>query len=209
LEVILKYFPSLTEDQINKFSALFELYKDWNEKINLVSRKDIDSLYLHHVLHSLAIAKYIRFQPGSKVLDLGTGGGFPGIPLAIFFPETKFILVDSIAKKIKVVEDIAAQLDLQNVEAKVSRVESLNVKVDFIVTRAVANLKDLVHWSLKHLNSKSTHAMPNGLIALKGPAFKLERKELPKKDYVESYPIGKWFSDSYFEEKFLVYVQGR
>lgn len=209
MEVILKYFPSLTEDQQQKFAALFDLYKDWNEKINLVSRKDIDSLYLHHVLHSLAIAKYIRFQPGAKVLDLGTGGGFPGIPLAIFFPETKFILVDSIAKKIKVVNDIVEQLDLKNVEASVSRVESLKVNVDFIVTRAVASLKDLTIWSLKHLSKKSIHAMPNGLIALKGPAFKEERKELSKKDYVESYAIGKWFSDSYFEEKFLVYVQGR
>ncbi len=205
----MKYFPSLTEEQREKFTALFELYKDWNEKINLVSRKDIDALYLHHVLHSLAIAKFLRFQPGAKVLDLGTGGGFPGIPLAIFFPETEFILVDSIGKKIKVVEDIAEQLGLTNVKAIVGRVESLKITVDFIVTRAVASLRDLTFWSLKHLSSKSIHAIPNGLIALKGPAFKEERKELGKKDYVESYAIGKWFSDSYFEEKYLVYVQGR
>jgi len=205
----LKYFPSLTEEQKEKFTALFELYKDWNEKINLVSRKDIDALYLHHVLHSLAIAKFLRFQPGAKVLDLGTGGGFPGIPLAIFFPETEFILVDSIGKKIKVVEDIAEQLGLTNVKAIVGRVESLKITVDFVVTRAVSSLRDLTFWSLKHLSAKSIHAIPNGLIALKGPAFKEERKELGKKDYVESYAISKWFSDSYFEEKYLVYVQGR
>ena len=205
----MKYFPSLTEEQKKKFTALFELYKDWNEKINLVSRKDIDALYLHHVLHSLAIAKFLRFQPGAKVLDLGTGGGFPGIPLAIFFPETGFILVDSIGKKIKVVEDIAEQLGLTNVKAIVGRVESLKITVDFVVTRAVASLRDLTFWSLKHLSAKSIHAIPNGLIALKGPAFKEERKELGKKDYVESYAISKWFSDSYFEEKYLVYVQGR
>ncbi|MBK6373728.1 MAG: 16S rRNA (guanine(527)-N(7))-methyltransferase RsmG [Saprospiraceae bacterium] len=209
MEIILKYFPSLTEEQKEKFTALFELYKDWNEKINLVSRKDIDALYLHHVLHSLAIAKFLRFQPGAKVLDLGTGGGFPGIPLAIFFPETEFILVDSIGKKIKVVEDIAEQLGLTNVKAIVGRVESLKITVDFVVTRAVASLRDLTFWSLKHLSAKSIHAIPNGLIALKGPAFKEERKELGKKDYVESYAISKWFSDSYFEEKYLVYVQGR
>ena len=142
-------------------------------------------------------------------MDLGTGGGFPGIPLAIFFPETEFILVDSIAKKIKVVNDIVEQLNLTNVRSQVSRAESLKVSVDFVITRAVANLRDLTFWSLKHLSPKSIHAIPNGLIALKGPAFKEERKELPKKDYVESYAISKWFSDSYFEEKYVVYVQGR
>ncbi len=209
MEVILKYFPALSDVQQKQFASLFELYKDWNEKINLISRKDIDSLYLHHVLHSLAIAKFIRFQPGAKVLDLGTGGGFPGIPLAIFFPETTFILVDSIAKKIKVVNDIVVQLNLTNVTTQVTRVETLKISVDFVVTRAVANLRDLTFWALKHLSAKSIHAIPNGLIALKGPTFKEERKELPKKDYIESYSIGKWFSDSYFEEKYVVYVQGR
>lgn len=209
MEVILKYFPSLTEVQQKQFAALFELYKDWNEKINLISRKDIDALYLHHVLHSLAIAKFIRFQPDAKILDLGTGGGFPGIPLAIMFPETQFILTDSIGKKIKVVNDLIEQLELENVITYARRAEELKLSVDFVVTRAVANLKDLTLWSMPLISKKSVHAIPNGLIALKGPAFKEERKELPKKDYVENYAISKWFSDSYFEEKYLVYVQGR
>lgn len=185
------------------------LYKEWNEKINVISRRDIDALYLHHVLHSLAIAKFIAFKPGTKVLDLGTGGGFPGIPLAIFFPEVHFILADSIAKKIKVVADITSRLQLDNVSPVVSRVESMQTKCDFVITRAVAPLKELVQWSMRHISSQSAHGMPNGLIALKGPAFTAERKELPKKDYVESFRISKWFAESYFDEKFLVYVQGR
>jgi len=209
LEVILKYFKSLTDEQLDQFGRLMDLYKEWNEKINLVSRKDIDELYLHHVLHSLAIAKYLRFNPGAKVLDLGTGGGFPAIPLAIFFPETQFFPVDSIAKKIKVVHDISDRLGLKNIEATVSRAENLKIKVDFVVTRAVASLKDLDTWSMKHISERSAHAIPNGIIALKGPVFREEARLLPKKDYVESYAISKWFSESYFEEKYVVYVQGR
>jgi 16S rRNA (guanine527-N7)-methyltransferase len=168
VEIILKYFKNLSDRQKEQFAQLMPLYKEWNEKINLISRKDIDYLYTHHVLHSLAIAKYVNFKPGAKVMDLGTGGGFPAIPLAILFPETQFYAVDSIAKKIKVVGDISERLNLTNVEAVVSRAESMKIKVDFVVTRAVAELKELTQWSMKHISQQEKHAIPNGLIALKG-----------------------------------------
>ncbi|MCO6461197.1 MAG: 16S rRNA (guanine(527)-N(7))-methyltransferase RsmG [Saprospiraceae bacterium] len=209
MEVILKYFKNLSEDQKTRMEQLMPLYKEWNEKINLVSRKDIDHLYTHHVLHSLAIAKYVRFTDGAKVMDLGTGGGFPAIPLAILFPQTHFIAVDSISKKIKVVEDITQRLQLTNVEAIVSRAENLHTKVDFVISRAVAVLPELTKWSMKHISNQHRHSIPNGLIALKGPTFKQELKGLPKGDYVDSYPISKYFHEPYFEEKYIVYVQGR
>ncbi|HRG43258.1 MAG: 16S rRNA (guanine(527)-N(7))-methyltransferase RsmG [Bacteroidetes bacterium] len=209
MEIILKYFKNLSDRQKEQFAQLMPLYKEWNEKINLISRKDIDYLYTHHVLHSLAIAKYVNFKPGAKVMDLGTGGGFPAIPLAILFPETQFYAVDSIAKKIKVVGDISERLNLTNVEAIVSRAESMKIKVDFVVTRAVAELKELTQWSMKHISQQEKHAIPNGLIALKGPMFKQEAKLLPKGDFVDSYAISKYFPESYFEEKYIVYVQGR
>ncbi|HQP76598.1 MAG TPA: class I SAM-dependent methyltransferase, partial [Saprospiraceae bacterium] len=165
--------------------------------------------YLHHVLHSLAIAKFVSFRAGARVMDLGTGGGFPSVPLAILFPETEFMAVDSIGKKVRVVQDISERLGLGNVKPVISRAESLKVDVDFVITRAVASLKDLVTWSMKHISGKSAHAVPNGLLALKGPAFREEAKLLPKSDYMESYAIGKWFPEAYFEEKYLVYIQGR
>ena len=209
MDIILKYFTSLTDEQLRQIEALMPLYREWNEKINLISRKDIDSLYLHHVLHSLAIAKFVSFRAGARVMDLGTGGGFPSVPLAILFPETEFMAGDSIGKKVRVVQDISERLGLGNVKPVISRAESLKVDVDFVITRAVASLKDLVTWSMKHISGKSAHAVPNGLLALKGPAFREEAKLLPKSDYMESYAIGKWFPEAYFEEKYLVYIQGR
>lgn len=207
MELIRKYFPDLTEKQIQQFAALEDLYREWNEKINVISRKDIDNLYLHHVLHSLAIARFIQFKAGTKIIDLGTGGGFPGIPLAIIFPECHFTLVDSIKKKITVVEAIVEALGLTNVQAKNARVEELKDKCDFVVTRAVAKIDKLLPWSRKVLAKQQTNMYPNGLIALKGD-MKEEIKLIPKFEYKEMVHIPQYFNEYYFEEKYLVYVQG-
>lgn len=209
VERIFDAFPQLTDPQRDQFRQLDPLYRDWNQRINVISRKDIDNLYLHHVLHSLAIAKFIRFQPGAEVLDLGTGGGFPGIPLAIFFPETRFHLVDGIRKKITVVEAVVAALGLTNVTAEQRRAEEIKGrKYDFVVTRAVAKLDQLLPWSAHLIKGKQQHAMPNGLIALKGIDLKAEIKALPKGLYTEVEPLRKWFAGEFFEAKALVYVQG-
>jgi 16S rRNA (guanine527-N7)-methyltransferase len=206
---ILKYFPNLTPLQIQQFEQLLPLYKEWNEKINIISRKDIENLYTHHVLHSLAIAKVVNFKDGAKILDLGTGGGFPGIPLAILYPSVSFYLVDSIGKKIKVVQEIAAALELNNVEAEHIRVENIkNRKFDFIVTRAVAQLDQLVKWSRHLINKQQVHALPNGFLALKGGDVREEIKALGKQQYAETNSITKFFKVAYFEEKSVVYVQG-
>lgn len=208
MELILKYFPNLTDTQKAQFEQLEPLYRDWNAKINVISRKDIDHLYLHHVLHSLAIAKVVTFKPGSAVLDIGTGGGFPGIPLAILFPETKFTLVDSIGKKIKVVQEVAAGIGLKNVTALQLRVEDLKQRqFDFAVTRAVTTLDKLSAWSFRLIKNKQVHVLPNGLLALKGNTFQEEVKTLPRDSYVEEYPIPEFFSEDYFQEKYVVYVQ--
>ena len=207
MERILSYFPSLTEHQKWQLAALDDLYREWNEKINVISRKDIDNLYLHHVLHSLAIARFIQFSPGTKIVDLGTGGGFPGIPLAILFPECNFTLVDSIGKKITVVDAIATALDLKNVKAVHGRVEEMKDKYDFVVTRAVARLEKLLPWARKVLSKKQSNPYPNGLIALKGD-LKEELAVLPKYEYREVVPISSYFQEPYFEEKYLLYVQG-
>jgi 16S rRNA (guanine527-N7)-methyltransferase len=207
LELILKYFPELTDIQIKQFEALGPLYEEWNSKINVISRKDIDNLYLHHVLHSLAIAKFIQFKPGTKIIDLGTGGGFPGIPLAILFPECHFTLVDSINKKITVVNAVAEALELKNVTAKTGRVEELKTKCDFVVTRAVAKIDKLLPWSRKVLKDNHLNLYPNGLIALKGDLTE-ELKLIPKFEYKEKEHILKYFNDPYFEEKYVLYVQG-
>jgi 16S rRNA (guanine527-N7)-methyltransferase len=202
------YFPQLTEQQKARFDALGELYRTWNEQINVISRKDIDNLYERHVLHSLAIAKYVRFMPEGRVLDLGCGGGFPGIPLAIFFPETHFILVDSIGKKIKVAEAVAEALGLENVSFRHARAEDLSEKVDFVVSRAVAELGQLVHWTRGLISAQQRHGIPNGLIALKGGGrLKEEVAALGKRAYVDVFPIRKYFGEPFFEEKFVVYVQ--
>jgi 16S rRNA (guanine527-N7)-methyltransferase len=207
LDLIRKYFPDLNEKQLHQFAALEDLYREWNEKINVISRKDIDNLYLHHVLHSLAIAKFIQFKPGTKIIDLGTGGGFPGIPLAILFPDCLFMLVDSIKKKITVVDAVVEALELKNVQTKNARVEELKDKYDFVVTRAVAKIDILLPWARKVLAKQQINMYPNGLIALKGNMNE-EIKLLPKFEYKEMVHIPRYFNEHYFEEKYLVYVQG-
>jgi 16S rRNA (guanine527-N7)-methyltransferase len=206
---ILKYFPNLTVEQQNQFAALLPLYKQWNEKINVISRKDIDNLYLHHVLHSLAITKVLRFKDGSEILDLGTGGGFPGIPLAILYPSVSFLLVDSTAKKIRVVQEVAEALGLKNVEAQHIRVEDIKGKqFDFVVTRAVTSLDQLFRWSRKLIKNKHINILPNGILALKGGSIREEVKALGKGQYVDISNISKFFEEEYFDEKVVAYVQG-
>jgi 16S rRNA (guanine527-N7)-methyltransferase len=209
MEEFIDYFPDLTEEQLAQFAQLGELYAEWNAKINVISRKDIENIYEKHILHSLAIAKVMRFEPGADVLDLGTGGGFPGIPLAILFPETKFTLVDGIRKKITVVQGVAEALGLKNVVAKQARAEEMkDQKFDFIVTRAVASLDKLMSWTQRLFKKDHHHFMPNGLIALKGGDLKKEIKTLGKGNYVEKYSVWDFFEGEFFEEKFVIYVQG-
>jgi 16S rRNA (guanine527-N7)-methyltransferase len=208
MQHILKFFPNLTAIQIAQFEQLLPLYQEWNEQINVISRKDIDELYQRHVLHSLAIVKVIEFLPGTDVLDLGTGGGFPGIPLAILFPEVNFHLVDSIGKKIKVVQAVADALGLKNVIATHSRAEDIKGKYDFVVSRAVAELGKLLQWTRKHLKTKHINMLPNGWLILKGGNIKAEIKALPRREYTEQTSIQKLFKDEYFEDKYVLYVQG-
>lgn len=209
MEVILKYFPNLTTEQQTQFAALEGLYREWNDKINVVSRKDIENLYIHHVLHSLAIAKLISFKPKADILDLGTGGGFPGIPLAILFPETNFVLIDSIGKKIKVAQAVTEGVGLKNVQVLNGRAEEIkHQKFDFVVTRAVATFDKLASWSFKLLKKQAMHAYPNGIIALKGRNVKREIQNMGFKAYYEETPIIKYFKYEYFEEKAIVYMQG-
>jgi 16S rRNA (guanine527-N7)-methyltransferase len=207
-----KYFPALTDEQVKQLEQLQPLYADWNNKINVVSRQDVENLLERHVLHSLCIMHEFRFNPGAKVLDLGTGGGFPGIPLAIAFPETQFTLVDSIGKKIKVVQEVCNALGLQNVKAIQSRAEAIKPagQFDFVVTRAVAQLPALMGWCQHLIKKKHTHAYPNGLIALKGGDIDAEIAALPGKpnDYVEVMPIRAFLPLAFFSEKYIVYVQG-
>ncbi len=204
MQSILSYFPSLSAQQIKQFEALFDLYSDWNAKINVISRKDIQNLYVHHVLHSLSIAKFVKFAPGTKILDVGTGGGFPGIPLAIFFPELQFMLIDSIGKKIKVVKEVAQALSLTNVEALHQRVQDEKHKYDFVVTRAVMSLTELEQLVRKNISPTNKNAIQNGLICLKGGDLKEEVK--PYKRIVEVYELTQYFSEPFFETKKLVYL---
>ncbi|MEM9820908.1 MAG: 16S rRNA (guanine(527)-N(7))-methyltransferase RsmG [Bacteroidota bacterium] len=208
MQQIKSYFPQLSESQIHQFEQLGALYTEWNAKINVISRKDIDNLYERHVLHSLVISRFIRFHSGADILDLGTGGGFPGIPLAIFFPQTKFTLIDGTRKKIKVVQEVVNALGLDNVEARQVRAEELKkMKFDFVVSRAVAAIDQLMLWSQRLLKNQEMHALPNGLIALKGGRIQSEIKLLPRGAYKEIYPISDYFSEPFFKEKYLVYVQ--
>ncbi|MBQ9170492.1 MAG: 16S rRNA (guanine(527)-N(7))-methyltransferase RsmG [Bacteroidaceae bacterium] len=202
-ELINKYF-SLTDQQKEQFAALDALYRDWNSKINVISRKDIDNLYEHHVLHSLAIAELIRFKPGTSIMDLGTGGGFPGIPLAIMFPEAKFHLVDSIGKKIRVCGEVAKALDLKNVTTQWSRAEKVKQQFHFVVSRAVMPLPDLVKIVRKSICKEQINALPGGLICLKGG--ELEQEARPFGKAAEIIPLSEYFEEPFFETKKLVYL---
>ena len=202
--IIKKYFPDITEQQENQFGQLLPLYKEWNEKINVVSRKDIENLLLHHVLHSLSIAKFLPFRPGTEVLDVGTGGGFPGIPLAILFPETQFLLVDSIGKKIKVVEGVAEALELSNVQARHMRAEDVDQDFEFIVSRAVTRLTPFYYWVKNKISPNHFHTQRNGLLLLKGGELTEEIAELGKK--VKVTDLMTYFSEDFFDTKKLVYV---
>lgn len=204
MDVLLKYFPNLTEQQKEQFAALFPLYSDWNTKINVISRKDIDNLYVHHILHSLAIAKLIQFVDCTNVMDVGTGGGFPGIPLAIMFPQCNFTLVDSIGKKIKVATEVAGAIGLRNVEFKHCRAEEEKRQFDFIVSRAVMPLPDLVKIVRKNVSKDCKNALPNGLICLKGGNLDGELK--PFKKTAETDDLSMFFDEEYFDTKKIVYV---
>ena len=204
MDEIRKYFTELTATQLEQLTQLGELYRTWNERINVVSRKDIDNLYLHHVLHSLAIAKYVQFKTGTRVLDFGTGGGFPGIPLAIVFPECSFKLIDRTAKKIRVTQEIAAAIGLTNATAEQKAGEEERGEYDFVVSRAVMPLPDLMKIVKKNISCEQHNALPNGLICLKGGNLDAETRTVKK--VVDITPVGNWFDDEWFEEKNVVYV---
>lgn len=204
MELILKYFPDLTEEQKRQFAALYDLYTDWNSKINVISRKDIENLYEHHVLHSLGIAKVVRFTPSTKIMDLGTGGGFPGIPLAILFPEVQFHLVDSIGKKVRVATEIADSIGLKNVTTRHARAEEEKQLFDFVVSRAVMPLTDLLKIIRKNISPKQQNALPNGLICLKGG--ELEKEAMPVKNKTTMWDLKEFFEEEFFETKKAVYV---
>jgi len=203
-DIILKYFPDLTEKQIAQFAQLFDLYSYWNAQINVISRKDIEELYERHVLHSLGIAKVCMFRSGESVLDVGTGGGFPGIPLAILFPETEFHLVDSIGKKIKVVKEVASALGLENLQADHLRAEQIKSKFNFVISRAVTRLGEFYPWIQGKFKKDSINAIPNGILYLKGGDLEEEIKESKLK--AELYPLSAYFKEDFFDTKFVVYV---
>jgi 16S rRNA (guanine527-N7)-methyltransferase len=203
MQEIIKYFPDLTEKQLEQFARLETLYTEWNAKINVISRKDIEELYTRHVLHSLGIAKVMSFKPGASVLDVGTGGGFPGIPLAILFPETNFYLIDVIAKKIKVVQEIASALGLKNVRAEQKRAETVNEEFDFIVSRAVTNMPDFVKWVRGKVKKDQNHDLPNGILYLKGGDL---TEELQVFQRVTIYNLSDYFEDEFFETKKVVHL---
>lgn len=203
MEIIKQHFPNLSDTQIQQFTQIAEVYKDWNQKINVVSRKDIDEIYIRHVLHSLGIAKVQSFLPGSKVLDVGTGGGFPGIPLAILFSETEFTLVDSIGKKIKVVDEVVEALGLQNVKTVNDRVENISGEFDFIISRAVAVMPSFVHWVKGKIAKDSKHDIKNGILYLKGGDLS---EELSPYKTVEVFELSEIFDDEFFDTKKVVYL---
>ena len=203
-EIIYRYFPSLTDIQLQQFAALGELYRDWNTKINVISRKDIDQLYEHHVLHSLAIAKIINFRPGTRILDFGTGGGFPGIPLSILFPDCHFKLIDGTGKKIRVAQEVCNAIGLKNCAPTHLRGEDEKDKYDFIVSRAVMPLPDLVKLMRKNISKTSQNALPNGVLCLKGGNLQAELQ--PYHKIVETTEISQFFKEEWFKEKFVIYL---
>lgn len=205
-ELINHYFPALSNEQKVQFEKLKELYAFWNEQINVISRKDTDNFYVHHVLHSLAIAKVMPFADGSKILDIGTGGGFPGIPLAILFPKCDFVLVDSIGKKIKVVKEVATALGLTNVRAIHERAEKINEKFDFIVSRAVTAMPDFLRWTQNKFTKAQKNSFPNGILYLKGGDLTAEMATV--KNHYELYDISQFFTEDFFATKKVVYVMG-
>ena len=199
-----QYFTTLSDEQRRQFGMLDELYRDWNAKINVISRKDIDNLYEHHVLHSLAIGKLLRFKPGTEILDFGTGGGFPGIPLAILFPECRFTLIDGTGKKIRVAQEVAQAIGLKNCETKHLRGEDEKGRYDFVVSRAVMPLPDLVKIVRKNISKTQRNALPNGIICLKGGDLQAETQ--PYKNIVETTPLSNWFGEEWFKEKYCIYL---
>jgi len=205
MDILLKYFPNLTPQQQQQFSRLPELYNYWNNQINVISRKDIDALYERHVLHSLGIAKVISFKDGTRVMDVGTGGGFPGIPLAILFPKTQFLLIDSIGKKIKVVNEIATALELKNVRGMHARAETINEKFDFIISRAVTEFAEFYKWVYPKINLKSTNTLANGILYLKGGDLTEELKAFKR---AKLFELSDFFKEEFFQTKKVVYLPG-
>ena len=203
-EIIYRYFPNLTDTQLQQFAALGELYRDWNTKINVISRKDIDQLYEHHVLHSLAIAKIINFRPGTRILDFGTGGGFPGVPLSILFPDCQFKLIDGTGKKIRVAQEVATAIGLENCQPEHLRGEDEKGRYDFVVSRAVMPLPDLVNIVRKNISKTNRNVLPNGVICLKGGELQAETQ--PFRKVVETNPISNWFDEEWFKEKNVIYL---
>lgn len=204
MEIIKKYFPNLTPEQINQFSQLYDLYQDWNSKINVISRKDIDNLYEHHVLHSISIAKAIKFRKGSRILDFGCGGGFPGVPLAIMFPDVQFRLIDGTGKKVRVAQEVANAIGLKNVDACHIRGEEEKGHYDFIVSRAVMPLPDLEKIVRKNISRRQQNSLPNGIIVLKGGNLDAELN--PYRNIVQKTELSTFFSEEWFREKYLIYL---
>jgi len=201
---VLSYFPELTSEQVEKFKGLYDVYNHWNKKINVISRKDFQNFYLHHVLHSLAICKITDFNPGTKILDIGTGGGFPGIPLAIVYPECHFVLLDSIRKKLKVIEAISEEMELTNIESVHERAENYNEKFDFITSRAVTQFPKFINWVKNNISETHNNSMRNGIFYLKGGSFEEEIKKY--KDKMKIYNIDDFFKEEFFKTKKVIYM---